>query len=180
MSFSFCCADANYCDFLRKSDPCIPYTMDQKNTRPFVGIVLFINGYNYYAPLTSPKPKHLTMKNQIDFLKINGGVWGAINFNNMIPIHKDSLKPVDMKILPTDDKATVDYKNLLANQLSWCNTTENVAFITSKAQKLYDTIVGKTARPQLVERCCNFSVDEAQYLIYCEAHNLNVDQNMKY
>ena len=112
MSFSFCCADANYCDFLRKSDPCIPYTMDQKNTRPFVGIVLFINGYNYYAPLTSPKPKHLTMKNQIDFLKINGGVWGAINFNNMIPIHKDSLKPVDMKILPTDDKATVDYKNL--------------------------------------------------------------------
>ena len=180
MSFSFCCADANYCDFLRKSDPCIPYTMDQKNTRPFVGIVLFINGYNYYAPLTSPKPKHLTMKNQIDFLKINGGVWGAINFNNMIPIHKDSLKPVDMKILPTDDKATVDYKNLLANQLSWCNTTENVAFITSKAQKLYDTIVRKTARPQLVERCCNFSVDEAQYLIYCEAHNLNVDQNMKY
>lgn len=176
MSFSFYRADADYCDFLRKSDPCVPYTMDKKNTRPFVGIVLSMNGYNYYAPLTSPKPKHLTMKNQIDFLKINGGAWGAINFNNMIPIHTDRLQPVDVKILPSDDKATVDYKNLLSNQLSWCNTSENITFITGKAQKLYETIVGKTARRQLVERCCNFSIDEQQYLIYCQAHNLSIEK----
>ena len=178
MSFSFYRADAQYCDFLRKSDPCVPYTMDKKETRPFIGIVFSLNGYNYYAPLTSPKPKHLTMKNQIDFLKINGGVWGAINFNNMIPIHIDSLQPVDMKILPTDDKATTDYKNLLANQLSWCNTAENVAFITGKAQKLYDTIVGKTAWKQLTARCCNFPIDEQQYLIYCKAHNLSLEKKI--
>jgi protein AbiQ len=176
MSFSFYRADAQYCDFLRKSDPCVPYTMDRKETRPFVGIVFSINGYNYYAPLTSPKPKHITMKNQIDFLKINGGTWGAINLNNMIPIHTDSLKPVDMKILPTDDKATIDYKNLLTNQLSWCNTTENVAFITGKAQKLYRAIIEKTARPQLVERCCNFPIDEQQYLVYCQSHNLSIEK----
>lgn len=174
MSFSFYRADADYCDFLRKNDPCVPYTMDKKNTRPFVGIVFFINGYHYYAPLTSPKPKHLTMKNQIDFLKINGGVWGAINFNNMIPIHTDSLRPIDMKILPTDDKITIAYKNLLANQLSWCNTTQNVTSITEKAQKLYLAITGKTARLQLAERCCNFSIDEAQYLIYCKVHNMSL------
>ena len=175
MGFSFYRADADYCDFLRESDPCVPYTMDKKKARPFVGIVLFMNGYNYYAPLTSPKPKHLTMKNQIDFLKINGGAWGAINFNNMIPIHTNSLSPVDMRILPTDDKAIIDYKNLLSNQLSWCNTTENIAHITSKAQRLYDAITSKTARPQLVERCCNFPVDEAQYIIYCRAHNFSVN-----
>lgn len=67
MKFSFYCADDEYCDFLRKSDPCVPYTMDKKRNRPFVGIVFSINGYKYYAPLTSPKPKHLAMKNQIDF-----------------------------------------------------------------------------------------------------------------
>ena len=83
MKFSFYRADALYCDYLRKSDPCVPYTMDQKEARPFIGIVLTLNDYDYYAPLTSPKPKHLHMKNQVDFLKINGGVWGAINFNNM-------------------------------------------------------------------------------------------------
>ncbi|MDR1320575.1 MAG: type III toxin-antitoxin system ToxN/AbiQ family toxin, partial [Gracilibacteraceae bacterium] len=87
MGFSFYHTNTDYCDFLRKSDPCVPYTMDQKFTRPFVGIVFFVNSYNYYAPLTSPKPKHLCMKNQVDFLKINGGAWGAINFNNMIPVH---------------------------------------------------------------------------------------------
>ena len=101
MKFSFYRADALYCDYLRKSDPCVPYTMDQKEARPFIGIVLTLNDYDYYAPLTSPKPKHLHMKNQVDFLKINGGVWGAINFNNMIPIHSDQLEHIDIRILPT-------------------------------------------------------------------------------
>lgn len=177
MNFSFYRADADYCDFLRKSDPCVPYTMDRKNSRPFVGIVLSINSYRYYAPLTSPKPKHLTMKNQVDFLKINGGAWGAINLNNMIPIHPDSLQSIAMKILPTDDKATADYKNLLSNQLSWCNATRNATFITEKAKKLYFMITGKTAWPQLAERCCDFSVDEAQYLIYCNMHGMSIDKS---
>ena len=130
MKFSFYRADASYCDFLREKDPCVPYTMDKKTNRPFIGVVFHINGYNYYAPLTSPKPKHLKMKNQIDFLKINNGIWGAINLNNMIPINKDSLIPIDLKILDTDDKYTVDYKNLLINQLSWCNKPINAEYIT--------------------------------------------------
>lgn len=178
MKFSFYCADDEYCDFLRKSDPCVPYTMDKKRNRPFVGIVFSINGYKYYAPLTSPKPKHLAMKNQIDFLKIKGGAWGAINLNNMIPIHENSLQIVNMKILPTDDKPTINYKNLLSNQLSWCNKTENSAFITSRAQKLYDMVVQKKAQPQLVQRCCDFSIVEAQYLVYCRNHNLTHEDSM--
>lgn len=28
----------------------------------------------------------LHLKKQIDFLKIKDGIWGAINFNNMIPV----------------------------------------------------------------------------------------------
>ncbi|MDR3121494.1 MAG: type III toxin-antitoxin system ToxN/AbiQ family toxin, partial [Clostridiales bacterium] len=87
MNLSFYRADAGYCDFLRETDPCVPYTQDKKDTRPFVGVLLSVCGINYFAPLTSPKSKHLAMKNQVDFLKINDGVWGAINFNNMIPIH---------------------------------------------------------------------------------------------
>ena len=48
MKFSFYRADALYCDYLRKSDPCVPYTMDQKEARPFIGIVLTLNDYDYY------------------------------------------------------------------------------------------------------------------------------------
>lgn len=96
--------------------------MDRKSIRPFVGIVFSVNGFHYYAPLTSPKLKHLHMKNQIDFLKIKNGEWGAINFNNMIPVLPQCLSKVERRILETDTKPDIDYKNLLSNQLSWCNS----------------------------------------------------------
>jgi len=172
MNLKFYMVDAGYCEFLRKADPCVPYLSSDKNKRPFVGIVLTVVGLDYFAPLTSPKPKHMNMKNQTDFLKINGGVWGAINFNNMIPVHQNCLTIVDMKISAADNKSEVDYKNLLANQLSWCNS--NRAAIVTQAEKLYRMIVAGQAWPDLVKRCCNFAVDEVQYRKYCALNGLDM------
>lgn len=170
MNFSFYRVNADYCDFLRNADSLVPYTMQDKSIRPFVGIVFTLNEYQYYAPLTSPKPEHLHMKNQIDFLKINSGIWGAINFNNMIPVHDACLQKVVVKILPSDTPADVAYKNLLANQLSWCNSHK--AAILAQAKKLYDIITQGNGRKELTARCCNFPIDEGQYLLYCQRHNL--------
>ena len=62
--------DTDYCDYLRKFDSKVPYTMDSKQTRPFIGILLTVNENTYYAPLSSPKPKHLKMKkNHLKSLK---------------------------------------------------------------------------------------------------------------
>lgn len=158
MSFSFYTVETAYCDYLRKIDSCVPYTMDQKTIRPFVGIVFSVGHFQYYAPLTSPKPKHLHMKNQIDFLKIKEGEWGAINFNNMIPVKPECLKKVEIRIFETDSKADIDYKNLLANQLSWCNSHR--AAILKQAEKLYYMITEGKAWENLADRCCNFSLDE--------------------
>lgn len=164
MNFSFYMIDSEYCDYLRKSDPCVPYTMDQKTTRPFIGIVFEINGFNYYAPLSSPKPKHLQMKNQIDFLKIKDGIWGAINFNNMIPVPTNCLTKVEMRIFETDSKADLDYKNLLSNQLSWCNS--NKVIILKQAKKLYNIITSMRAWDTLSNRCCKFLIIEKHCLEY--------------
>lgn len=164
MNFSFYMVDADYCDFLRKSDPCVPYTMDRKAIRPFVGIVFCVNDIHYYAPLTSPKPKHLHMKSQIDFLKIKGGEWGAINFNNMIPVHPCSLTKVEIRLLDTDSPSDRAYKNLLSNQLSWCNSHRES--ILKQAEKLYRLIVDGKAWENLASRCCDFSLDEALYAAY--------------
>ena len=172
MNLKFYRVDKNYCDFLRQSDPCVPYIQDEKKTRPFVGVLLIVSGLDYFAPLTSPKPKHKSMKNQVDFMKINGGDWGAINFNNMIPIHPNCLTAVGMNILDTDDKAEKDYKNLLSNQLSWCNS--NKAGILDRAEKLYQMIVAKRTWPELAKRCCNFPIDEEQYRKYCILHGLEI------
>ncbi len=164
MIFSFYTVDAAYCDFLRKTDPRVPYTMDKKSVRPFVGIVFSVNNFHYYAPLTSPKPKHLHMKNQIDFLKVKSGELGAINFNNMIPVPQECLVKIEIRILETDTKPDTDYKNLLSNQLSWCNSHKDT--ILKQAGKLYNMITHGKAWGNLAERCCNFILDEQQCLLY--------------
>lgn len=177
MNFSFYKVDSTYCDFLRKADPCVPYTMDQKSARPFVGIVFSVNEFQYYAPLTSPKPKHLVMKNQVDFLKINQGRWGAVNFNNMIPVLPECVEKVDMRITPADSKADRDYKNLLSNQLSWCNS--NRATILKQAEKLHGMIISGKAWPSLAQRCCNFVADEQRCAEFEREHSSLVERTEK-
>ena len=169
MNLSFYTVNSAYCDFLRATDPCVPFTMDSKSIRPFVGIVFSLNTFQYYAPLTSPKKKHLHMKNQIDFLKIKGGEWGAINFNNMIPVLPDCLKKIEISFLTTDTKPDIDYKNLLSNQLSWCNSHKDA--ILKQAEKLYNMIAEGTAWESLANRCCSFPLDEQQSQIYAKKIN---------
>ena len=164
MNLSFYLVDSAYCDFLRKTDPRVPYTMEHKSTRPFVGIVFTINNVNYFAPLSSPKPKHLQMKNQLDFLKINHGTWGAINFNNMIPVPSACLTKVELRVTSTDSAQDIAYKNLLSNQLSWCNSHKEA--ILTQAHKLYRFITLGKPWGNLADRCCNFSLNEQQCLLY--------------
>ncbi len=164
MKFAFYTVDSSYCDYLRKYDPLVPYTMDKKSIRPFVGIVFTVNGFNYYAPLTSPKPKHMTMKNQIDFIKINNGEWGSINFNNMIPVPIECLHKVELRHYDNDTSNETMYKSLLANQLSWC--TSNKDKVIKQAEKLYKMITLNKTRESLINRCCNFKIDEQNCLLY--------------
>ncbi len=98
----------SYIDFLRKYDSKV--SINKQESRPYVGVVLEVDGIKYYAPFTSPKAKHLNMKNRIDFRKIEGGKYGAINFNNMIPVVETALIYIDIASI-TDGK----YRRLLQN-----------------------------------------------------------------
>ena len=104
------------------------------------------------------------MKNQIDFIKIDGGQFGVINLNNMIPIHNNSINVVNPAIQAGDSAADIAYKNLLSNQLTWCNAHKED--ILNKALKLYQTITRGKGYPQLVSRCCNFILDEKKLREY--------------
>ena len=83
--------NSNYCDYLRKYDEKVPYNKNTKELRPFVGILFVVHDCEYFAPLSSPKPKHIQIKNNLDFYKINNGIFGVVNFNNMIPVNKRLL-----------------------------------------------------------------------------------------
>ena len=88
--------DSDYCDYLRKFDNKVAYNKYEKELRPFIGILFEIDTCKYFAPLSSPKPKHKKMKNMIDFFKIKDGELGAVNFNNMIPVTDNNYTLVDL------------------------------------------------------------------------------------
>lgn len=88
--------DENYINYLRKFDTKVAYNKNQ--TRPYIGIVYTFNGFNYFAPLSSPKPKHLKMSEKtMDIFKIDNGNLGIVNINNMIPTPIECIT----EVLPT-------------------------------------------------------------------------------
>ena len=136
---------------------------EHKENRPFVGVIVICESKIYCIPFTSPKPKHLKMKNDLDFSRMinkNNEIIGALNFNNMIPVCSDVIKLIDIKPNKADDPKDKEYKKLLNNQLDWCN--ENMDNIIKKANKLYN-IVTKTPDKfkNLTRRCCDFLKLEA-------------------
>lgn len=44
--------DTSYCDFLRKYDYRVSYNANEKELRPFVGVLFTINNCKYFAPLS--------------------------------------------------------------------------------------------------------------------------------
>lgn len=107
--------DSNYCDYLRQ--------FDNKKLRPFIGVLFEVNNCKYFAPLSSPKPKHETMKTTLDFLKIAGGDLGAINFNNIIKIDLDKEC-----LTKTEER----YIKLLKEQIFWLNRNDEKLYDKSK------------------------------------------------
>ena len=105
------------------------------------------------------------MKNQIDLLKIRDGLYGVINFNNMIPVHKNSVTEIVFAVSASDSPAERAYKALLSNQLTWCNANRDS--ILSKAQKLYYLISSRKGWDSLTARCCDFPRDEDLLRRYC-------------
>ncbi len=92
--------DTDYCNYLRTFDSKVAYNYGKKDTRPFIGVLFNIGKLEYFAPLYSPKPKHMSMKNTMDFFKIDNGQLGAINFNNMIPVTNKNYIIPNLNKLP--------------------------------------------------------------------------------
>lgn len=155
--------DSNYCDYLREFDNKVTYNKYEKKLRPFIGVLFSINNIEYFAPLSSPKQKHKTMKNSLDFFKIKYGELGAVNFNNMIPVQEDNYFLVDLA-KETITKQETNYQKLLIKQLKWLNSYEYQ--LKSKAFNLYN-LYNKGLLPKNIRvRCCNFKLLEEKCLMY--------------
>ena len=102
-------------------------------------------------------------KNDLDFSKIldsNNCLIGALNFNNMIPVSNDVIQKLDIRPSSSDTPKEREYKELLNNQLDWCN--DNIDNIIKKANKLYRLITQSPEKSiNLTRRCCDFKKLEA-------------------
>jgi len=150
--------DDGYIEYLRKFDERVLY--NKSNTRPYVGIVYEYKGVNYFAPLASPKPKHLKIRNNaIDVFKIDNGKLGIINLNNMLPTPLECLTDV----LPTLKDIT--YKTLLEKQLTYLN--DNKSELYKKVIMFQTQYKRKRIADYILQRCCNFELLEEK----CNEYN---------
>ena len=152
----------SYIDFLRKYDTKV--SKNKPESRPYVGVVLQIDDIKYYAPFTSPKEKHLKMKNGKDFRKIHGGEYGAINFNNMIPVPDKALLELDI-----DNEPDEKYRRLLQNQ--YRAIQKDLVSITNTARKLRTLVLKEDEElsefdKKVKARCCDLKMLESRYIEY--------------
>jgi len=136
--------DDRYIEKLRELFPSI---MDNKryhitHTRKYLGVLLVVNGLNYYAPLSSPKPRDYnsdgTIKKDnmfsLHMTKNEDGkqtLLGTIKLNNMIPVPMNYVNTFAIET-EGDEK----YRDVLNDEFMWIN--KNQEHILKSATHIYN------------------------------------------
>lgn len=157
--------DNDYIEYLSQFDKHIAYNKEEK--RPYIGVVIIVEEHYYFAPLFSPKQKHITYKDNLTFFKIFNAKTknnlGIIRFSDMIPVPQENISLLDFK------NRSYGYKRLLSEQYSCINKTENKKKIIEKAEKIY-SIVTKNSKSKLArfykELSCDFKLLEQKSIEY--------------
>lgn len=89
----------------------------QINERKYIGIILHINNVDYFAPLSSFKPKHKTMDEMLDFIKIKN--YAVINLNNMFPVPQSECTYVDIA-----QEKDLRYRSLLLSEYRYIKSIQ--------------------------------------------------------
>lgn len=121
---------------------------EQIHERKYIGILLRVNDCDYFAPLSSFKPKHLHMKNGLDFIKIRQ--YAVINLNNMFPVPKEECEYVDFKAV-----GDVKYRSLLLAEYRFVKSIQDK--IRKNAQTLYRYKITHGNATSLAKRCNDFA-----------------------
>lgn len=118
----------------------------QKNERKYIGVVLTVNGMDYFAPLSSFKEKHHRMAEGLDFIKIKN--YAVINLNNMFPVPAGQYTYVDIS-----KERNPKYKSLLLAEYRYIKSIQEK--IRKNAVNLYRLKVNGPSSP-LTKRCNDF------------------------
>ena len=163
-------ASKEYINYLKKYDNKIENIEYNNKLKPYIGIILFINNFNYYVPISSSKDKHYKMKEDIDFIKIvrEDRIIGILNINNMIPISDTDIIILDYKKIDNyrkfdNEKEKRLYVSFLSLELKLINN--KIEKIKENAIKLYnEKLIHPNSR--ISKRCCDFRLLEEKCKLY--------------
>lgn len=147
--------DDKYISYLYNFDNKVPFNKNSK--RPYIGIVLEINGIKYFAPMFSPKQQHSKYKANATHIRI-GSNMGMIKLNNMIPVEDKNLKLINFNNIK--DKK---YRTLLIQQNNFIQL--NTEKIRDMANKLYK-FVTIDKKEFFINICCDFKLLEEKSKLY--------------
>ncbi len=167
--------DKDYTRYLMQFDSHVGYVEYGDRLKLHIGILFSINKFNYYVPISSPKPKHQKMSNSLDFHKLmdanTGYLYAVLNLNNMLPVPDQCLKQLkynqieDYRLFSCQKEKT-DYIYLLQKEKQLIDSVQNI--LQNKAKKLYKKCK-ENPYSSLALRCCNFSLLEEKSILYCNS-----------
>jgi len=154
--------DVNYIAYLLEHDSRVPkvdYSDVNAHDKFLCGIVLKVNGNDYFAPISSFRTSQRT---NIIIKDDNGKDVASIRFSFMIPVPHDV---VTLKRIA--DEPSQQYRILLNMELRFCRRNTNAIY--SRARFVYDSVTVKKD-PLMVKNCCDFKVLEAACAEYVKTH----------
>ena len=132
-----------YLNYLRKNyEPRIPFTNYGNNRlKPFFGVLMIVNNLAYVTQVSSAKPRHSNMKQQLDFYKITQGdnVISVVNLNYMFPVPLTELtnlkyKNLDQYVCFNSEKQKSNYIALLKYEMCEINKLP----LAQSAKQIYE------------------------------------------
>lgn len=157
MNLFFYDVDTDYVKYLKAAEKakrgftCVP-DVEYKNERKMVcGVVLEMNGYKYYVPVSSYKKKQLNnLLIRLEDDRFNQ-VKGSLRFNYMFPVD-------DCYIFRRNfNKEAPGRKEFLRRQWVYCNSIAED--IKQMAEDTYNNVIAGT-NPALVNASCDFKLLE--------------------
>lgn len=159
MTLKFYEVDSEYIKYLKENgDEKIPNIDYKKHKKFFCGIVLTINNFNYFAPVSSYNKKvhtsFLIMDKDKETNKLNP--ISSLRFSFMFPCPIEYLSQKDFS--KEDEK----YRNLLRKELRYCN--KNREKIKKLANEVYKLGLKEETRKKF--NICDFKKLEETYFRY--------------
>ena len=114
-----------FIEFLHEKDHRVQF--NKRERRPYIGVVLEINGHKYFVPMESPKPNHEKLKSNVHIMRIDGGKYGILGFNNMVPAKDFFLVPFDIEKSQTSATRTccgINWNSATTTKRTYTGTRE--------------------------------------------------------